>query len=91
MNDSLRLLSAACCALALGASASPAAARQQFCAATDTNLTLAGIQPITVAQCNAAAVAGGGQHSVALKSDGRPLTRRVWSPFHSRETAPVPL
>ncbi len=35
----------------------PAAARQQFCAATDTNLTLAGIQPITVAQCNAAAVA----------------------------------
>ena len=35
----------------------PAAARQQFCAATDTNLTLAGIQPITVAQCNAAAAA----------------------------------
>jgi outer membrane receptor protein involved in Fe transport len=35
----------------------PAAARAQFCAATDTNLTLAGIQPITVAQCNAAATA----------------------------------
>lgn len=35
----------------------PAGIRNQFCAQTDTNTTLTGIQPITTAQCNAAALA----------------------------------